>query len=42
MSKLDEGDRFPDIKLEGAGESVALSERWQHGPLIVAFERHFG
>jgi len=42
VSNLDQGDRFPDITLEGAEESVALSERWQDGPLIVAFERHFG
>lgn len=42
MSKLDEGERFPEIILEGAEGPEALAERWQRGPLVVAFERHFG
>jgi len=39
---LDVGDAFPDITLEGREAPVRLSDRWQDGPLVVAFERHFG
>jgi hypothetical protein len=42
LSTLDEGDRFPDLTLEGPDGSERLSERWAKGPLVVAFERHFG
>jgi hypothetical protein len=42
VSTLDVGDSFPDITLDGPEASVALRERWRDGPLVVAFERHFG
>jgi hypothetical protein len=42
MGKLAAGDTFPDIALESREGPVQLSERWQRGPLIVAFMRHFG
>jgi peroxiredoxin len=40
--QLSIGDEFPDITLETAEGRVSLQERWEQGPLVVAFERHFG
>jgi len=40
--QLSIGDEFPDITLEAAEVRVSLQERWEQGPLVVAFERHFG
>jgi hypothetical protein len=39
---LNEGDSFPNLKLESRDGDVALKERWRNGPLVVAFMRHFG
>src|SRR4051794_33467220 len=39
---LAEGDAFPNLKLESVGGRVKLRERWQRGPLVVMFMRHFG
>ena len=40
--QLSTGDEFPDLTLEGPEGEVSLRERWEQGPLVVAFERHFG
>jgi peroxiredoxin len=42
MSKLRPGDVFPDMTLQARGGQVTLADRWQQGPLVVAFMRHFG
>ena len=42
MTKLRPGDRFPDVTLESVEGPVRIRERVTDGPLIVAFERHFG
>ena len=45
MAKLSAGDAFPELTVESV-ESVdgvvELKERWERGPLVVAFMRHFG
>ena len=41
-SKLSPGDEFPDVTVQGTDGLVTLSDRWREGPLVVAFERHFG
>jgi hypothetical protein len=41
-SMLTTGDSFPEIHLESREGDVALKDRWQRGPLVVAFMRHFG
>jgi hypothetical protein len=40
--RLSEGDAFPDITVESVDGPVELRDRWQRGPLVVAFMRHFG
>jgi hypothetical protein len=42
MSKLNVGDKFPELHVESREGDVALAERWRNGPLVVAFMRHFG
>jgi hypothetical protein len=41
-TRIEEGDAFPDITVESVDGPVALRERWERGPLVVAFMRHFG
>jgi hypothetical protein len=33
---------FPNLTLQSVDGPVELKERWQDGPLVVAFMRHFG
>lgn len=40
--RLEEGDAFPELTFEGTDGPVELRERLEGGPLVVAFERHFG
>ena len=40
--RLKPGDRFPEITVDSVDGPVELCERWQRGPLVVAFMRHFG
>ncbi len=40
--RLEVGDPFPAVTLQSVEGSVDVSERWRDGPLILAFERHFG
>ncbi len=40
--RLEEGDTFPHLTFEGTDGPVELRERLEDGPLVVAFERHFG
>jgi hypothetical protein len=40
--RLAAGDPFPELVLESREGEVRLAERWQKGPLVVAFMRHFG
>ena len=42
MPRLSPGDRFPEVELEAPQGVVALAERWERGPLVVALMRHFG
>ena len=42
MARLKAGDEFPPITVESVDGPVELCERWQRGPLVVAFMRHFG
>lgn len=42
MSKLSSGDRFPELAVESVDGVVELKQRWERGPLVVAFMRHFG
>ena len=42
MARLSEGDAFPDITVQSVDGPVELRQRWQRGPLVVAFMRHFG
>jgi peroxiredoxin len=39
---LEPGDDFPNLKLDSVDGRVELRQRWQHGPLVVMFMRHFG
>src|SRR4051812_3787393 len=39
---LEPGDEFPNLKLESVDGRVELRQRWQSGPLVVMFMRHFG
>ncbi len=41
-SKLSKGDEFPDLTVDAPEGPVALRDRWRDGPLVIAFERHFG
>ena len=41
-SRLEVGDAFPEISVDSVDGPVELCERWQRGPLVVAFMRHFG
>jgi hypothetical protein len=40
--RLAVGDEFPRITVDSVDGPVELCERWQRGPLVVAFMRHFG
>lgn len=42
MAKLNVGDAFPDLVLDSVEGPVELKARWERGPLVVAFMRHFG
>ena len=42
MERLVPGAAFPELMLESKDGPVELRERWSHGPLVVAFMRHFG
>lgn len=42
MVKLSPGDAFPQSTVESVDGSVELQQRWESGPLVVAFMRHFG
>ena len=42
MARLSEGDAFPGLTVESVDGPVELRERWERGPLVVAFMRHFG
>ena len=42
MSQLAAGDAFPELTVESTDGVVELKERWERGPLVVAFMRHFG
>ena len=42
MARLSAGDPFPQVEVESPDGPVALSERWERGPLVVALMRHFG
>ena len=42
VARLKEGDAFPEMVVESVDGPVELCERWQRGPLVVAFMRHFG
>lgn len=36
------GDAFPEIELDTPDGSTTLTERLSDGPVVLAFERHFG
>jgi hypothetical protein len=42
VTQLEVGDEFPRITVESVDGAVELFERWERGPLVVAFMRHFG
>jgi hypothetical protein len=42
VARLQEGDAFPEVVVDSVDGPVELVERWQRGPLVVAFMRHFG
>ena len=42
MARLSPGDKFPGVEVESTEGPVALAERWERGPLVVALMRHFG
>jgi len=42
MSALAPGDAFPNLRLNTVDGDVELRERWERGPLVVMFMRHFG
>ncbi len=42
MAKLSVGDTFPELAVDSVDGVVELKERWERGPLVVAFMRHFG
>jgi peroxiredoxin len=42
MSALVPGDAFPNLSLHTVDGDVELRERWERGPLVVMFMRHFG
>jgi len=42
MPALVPGDAFPNLGLSTVDGEVELSERWERGPLVVMFMRHFG
>lgn len=41
-AKLNLGEAFPELVVESVEGPVELRERWERGPLVVAFMRHFG
>ena len=42
MSPLAQGQQFPGLTLVSTEGPVELRERWENGPLVLAFMRHFG
>lgn len=42
MATLSVGDAFPELVLDSVDGPVELKARWERGPLVVAFMRHFG
>lgn len=42
MAKLSVGDAFPELVVDSVDGPVELKSRWERGPLVVAFMRHFG
>jgi hypothetical protein len=42
MAQLKAGDSFPSISVDSVDGPVDLRTRWERGPLVVAFMRHFG
>jgi peroxiredoxin len=42
MPALAPGDAFPNLSLRTVDGEVELRERWESGPLVVMFMRHFG
>lgn len=42
MSRLQIGDRFPQLVVDTVDGPARLSQRWRDGPLVVSFMRHFG
>jgi len=42
MSALAQGQEFPGLTLLTTDGPVELRQRWQNGPLVLAFMRHFG
>lgn len=42
MQGVGEGERFPDLSLEGVDGKIRLRDRWRQAPTIVTFMRHFG
>jgi peroxiredoxin len=42
MPALEPGDPFPNLRLVTVDGDVELRERWERGPLVVMFMRHFG
>jgi peroxiredoxin len=42
MTSLAPGDAFPHLRLRAVDGDVELRERWERGPLVVMFMRHFG
>ena len=42
MPALAPGDPFPNLSLRTVDGEVELRERWECGPLVVMFMRHFG
>ena len=42
MAKLNVGDAFPELLVDSVEGPVELKARWERGPLVVAFMRHFG
>jgi hypothetical protein len=42
MATLRSGDTFPELVVESVDGPVELKARWERGPLVIAFMRHFG
>jgi hypothetical protein len=42
VGQLSVDDAFPDVVVQSLEGAIELRDRWQKGPLVVAFMRHFG